>query len=41
LPALATWRRQVLGDVWLAWLQGRLALVGDPSAPHGLRLVAQ
>lgn len=39
LPALATWRREVIGNVWLGWLEGRLALVGDPSAPHGMRLV--
>ena len=29
LPALATWRREVLGDVWRGWLAGRIALVGD------------
>ena len=39
LPALASWRREVLGEVWLGWLSGRVAVVGDPAAPHGLRLL--
>ncbi len=39
LPALATWRRDVLGEPWLGWLTGALALVGDPAAPSGLDLV--
>jgi len=39
LPALATWRRDVLGHLWLDWLSGRLALVGDPTAPSGLGTV--
>jgi ribonuclease D len=39
LPAFSTWRRAVLGDKWEGWLTGRLALVGDPVAPSGLRLV--
>ncbi len=38
LPALATWRRPVLGDVWLGWLEGRLALVGDASSAHGVKI---
>lgn len=38
LPALATWRRDVLGTAWMGWLTGRLALVGDPSTPSGLQL---
>ena len=39
LPALATWRHDVLGTVWEGWLAGRLALIGDASAPHGIRLL--
>jgi ribonuclease D len=39
LPAMSTWRREVLGAVWARWLGGELALVGDVSAPHGIRLV--
>jgi ribonuclease D len=40
LPAFSTWRRAVIGDSWEGWLTGRLAIVGDPAAPQGLRLVA-
>jgi ribonuclease D len=39
LPALATWRRDVLGAAWDGWLTGKLALVGDQAAAHGVRLV--
>ena len=39
LPALATWRRDVLGNVWLGWIAGRIAVIGDATAPHGLRLL--
>ncbi len=39
LPALATWRREVLGSVWEGWLDGRIAVIGDPGAPHGMRLL--
>ena len=39
LPALATWRRDVLGVAWLGWLTGELVLVGDLGAPHGVRLL--
>lgn len=39
LPAFATWRREVLGNAWRAWLEGRLALIGDAATPHGIRLV--
>lgn len=39
LPAFSTWRREVIGDVWRGWLEGRVTLVGDPVAPHGIRLV--
>lgn len=39
LPALATWRRDVLGIVWHGWLDGRISVIGDPGAPHGMRLL--
>ena len=39
LPALSTWRRDVLGTVWSGFLAGTLQLVGDVGVPHGLRLV--
>lgn len=39
LPALATWRRDVLGKVWLGWLTGELVLVGDPDSQHGVKLL--
>jgi ribonuclease D len=39
LPALATWRRDLLGRAWLGWLTGELVLVGDLDAPHGVRLL--
>jgi ribonuclease D len=39
LPAMSTWRRDVLGTMWARWLGGELALVGDLAAPHGIRLV--
>lgn len=39
LPALASWRRDVLGRSWLGWLTGALVLIGDPAAPHGVALV--
>ncbi len=39
LPALATWRREVLGELWIGWLTGALALIGDTSASSGLGLV--
>lgn len=39
LPALATWRRDLLGAAWVGWLDGRLALVGDANSAHGLRLM--
>ena len=29
-----------LGDIWLAWLRGDVALVGDVTARSGLRIVA-
>ncbi|MDB4952467.1 MAG: Ribonuclease [Myxococcales bacterium] len=38
LPAVATWRRDLLGAAWLGWLTGKVALVGDSAAPHGVRL---
>ncbi|MDQ3340269.1 MAG: HRDC domain-containing protein [Myxococcota bacterium] len=39
LPALATWRRDVLGLAWLGWLGGTHALVGDATKATGLALV--
>jgi ribonuclease D len=39
LPALATWRREVLGNVWEGWLGGRVAVVGDPAASQGMKLL--
>lgn len=39
LPALATWRREVIGEPWLGWLTGALALVADPASPSGLGLI--
>lgn len=38
LPALSTWRREVLGNVWRGWLAGEVALVGDVAAAQGMRL---
>jgi len=38
LPAFSTWRRDVVGNAWRAWLAGTLAIVGDAKAPHGIRL---
>ena len=39
LPAMASWRRELLGRAWLGWLTGELVLVGDLAAPHGVRLL--
>jgi hypothetical protein len=39
LPALATWRRDVLGFAWHGWLSGTHALVGDATKANGLALV--
>ena len=39
LPAFASWRREVLGTTLEGWLLGRIAIVGDPVAPHGFRLL--
>ena len=36
--AIATWRYEVIGQKWVDWLSGKLALVGDPTAPSGLVL---
>jgi ribonuclease D len=40
LPALASWRRPILGDAWLGWLGGKLALIGDATSAHGVRLTS-
>ncbi|MEO8699015.1 MAG: HRDC domain-containing protein [Kofleriaceae bacterium] len=39
LPALATWRREVLGELWTSWLEGRAVLAGDAAAPSGIALL--
>ena len=39
LPAFSTWRRDILGSIWERWLSGHVALVSDPTTPHGIRLV--
>ncbi|HUS27905.1 MAG TPA: HRDC domain-containing protein [Kofleriaceae bacterium] len=39
LPALSTWRREVLGQVWEGWLAGTVALRGDTETAQGMRLV--
>lgn len=39
LPALATWRREVLGQVWLDWLTGAVVVIGDLAAPAGIQLL--
>ena len=36
LPALATWRRDVVGQLWMDWLTGATALVADLTAPSGI-----
>jgi ribonuclease D len=39
LPAMTSWRRDVIGRAWAGWLTGELVLAGDLDAPHGVRLV--
>ena len=39
LPALATWRRDIIGKLWEGWLTGSLGIVGDPGHSAGIRLV--
>jgi ribonuclease D len=39
LPAMASWRRDVLGKAWMGWLTGSLVLVGDLGATHGMKLL--
>lgn len=41
LPAFSTWRHEVIGRAWRGWLEGSLALVGDATASHGIRLIAR
>lgn len=38
LPARSGWRREVLGTAWEGWLSGRVAMVGELTAPHGVKL---
>jgi ribonuclease D len=39
LPAFSTWRNEVLGRAWRGWLGGTLAVIGDATSAHGVRLV--
>jgi ribonuclease D len=39
LPAMSSWRRDVIGRAWRGWLTGELVLVGDLAAAQGVRLV--
>jgi ribonuclease D len=39
LPAMQSWRRDVIGSRWLGWLTGELVLVGDTKASSGLALL--
>jgi len=39
LPAMSSWRRDVIGRAWRAWLTGELVLVGDVASPAGVQLV--
>ncbi|HEY5934227.1 MAG TPA: HRDC domain-containing protein [Kofleriaceae bacterium] len=39
LPAMQSWRRDVIGARWLGWLTGELVLVGDATAASGLALL--
>jgi ribonuclease D len=39
LQPMTGWRREVIGQAWIGWLTGTLALVGDADTPHGLKLV--
>ena len=41
LPALASWRRGVIGQLWLDWLAGKASLAGDLEAPSGLQIIAR
>ncbi len=41
LPAFSTWRNEVLGHAWRGWLDGKLAVIGDATSAHGVRLVAR
>jgi len=39
LPAMSSWRCDVIGRAWRAWLTGELVLVGDVASPAGVQLV--
>jgi ribonuclease D len=39
LPAMASWRRDVIGRPWLGWLTGALVLCGDLESPQGVKLL--
>lgn len=38
LPALSTWRRDVIGAAWIGWLTGTHAIVGDMTRGSGTGL---
>lgn len=38
LSAMTTWRREVIGQLWIDWLAGKSAVVGDPLTSSGLAL---
>jgi ribonuclease D len=39
LPAMTSWRRDVIGRAWIGFLTGELVLAGDIGAPHGVKLL--
>lgn len=39
LPVLATWRRAVIGELFVQFFEGTLAIAGDLTAPGGMRLI--
>ena len=39
LPVLTTWRRDVIGELFVQFFEGTLAIAGDLTAPGGMRLI--
>jgi ribonuclease D len=39
LPAFSTWRAELLGAAWQAFLTGNLTIAGDLTLPHGVHLI--